>query len=156
MKKQAKKNFYANINDNLDELKGTNSKLYWKTINMLIKNERQSNDIPPLRDPNNNFSLSYEATGKSEILNKYFCSISNLHGINKDLPDFESRCLNFLSEIVVGEHEVLDIISTLDSNKAVGPDIISNRMLLAVKHEVSKPLCMLFNKSLQEKVFLIS
>jgi recombination DNA repair RAD52 pathway protein len=38
LKKQAKKKFYANINENLDELKLANGKLYWKTMNMLIKN----------------------------------------------------------------------------------------------------------------------
>jgi hypothetical protein len=36
LKKQAKKKFYANINENLDELKSANGKLYWKTMNMLI------------------------------------------------------------------------------------------------------------------------
>jgi hypothetical protein len=40
------------------------------------------------------------------------------------------------------------MISTLDANKAVGPDIISNKILIAVKVQISKPLCMLFNKSL--------
>jgi hypothetical protein len=32
------------------------------------------------------------------------------------------------------EQDVIDIISTLNVNKAVGHDIISNRMLLAVKN----------------------
>ncbi len=120
---------------------------------MLIKNERPTHDIPPLRDPNNDYNLSYEAIEKSEILNKYFCSISNLENDGKDLPEFNNRCQNFLSQIVVCEQEVCDMISNLNANKAVGPDIISNRMLLAVKDQVSKPLCLLFNKSLQENIF---
>jgi hypothetical protein len=45
------------------------------------------------------------------------------------------------------------MISTLDANKAVGPDIISNNMLIAVKVQISKPLCMLFNKSLHQNIF---
>jgi hypothetical protein len=45
----------------------------------------------------------------------------------------------------VSEQDILDMISTLDANKAVGPDIISNKMLSAVKVQSSKPLCMLFN-----------
>jgi hypothetical protein len=44
LKKQAKKKFYANINENLDELKSANGKLYWKTMNMLIKNENSFNE----------------------------------------------------------------------------------------------------------------
>jgi hypothetical protein len=46
----------------------------------------------------------------------------------------------------VSEQDILDMISTLDANKAVGPDIISNKMLIAVKVQITKPLCMLFNK----------
>ncbi|CAC5374903.1 unnamed protein product [Mytilus coruscus] len=114
LKKQAKKHFYATINENLDELKVANSKQYWKTINMLIKSDRPTHDIPPLRDPDQNFNLAYEGTEKSEILNKYFCSISNLDDANKDLPEFDDRCHDFLSQIIVSEQDVLDIVSTLD------------------------------------------
>jgi hypothetical protein len=35
----------------------------------------------------------------------------------------------------------------------VGPHIISNKMLIAVKVLISKPLCMLFNKSLHQNMF---
>jgi hypothetical protein len=48
-------NSYANINENLDELKSANGKLYWKTMNMLIKNENSSNETPPLSDSQNYF-----------------------------------------------------------------------------------------------------
>ena len=153
LKKQAKKAFYCSINDTLDDLKVINSKQYWKTINMLMKSEKLSHEIPPLKNPQQNYNLAYDSFEKSEILNKYFCSIADLNSTSRELPEFENRCRNFLSEIIVSEQEVLDIISTLDKNKAVGPDIISNRMLLAVRNEVSKPLCLLFNKSLREKVF---
>jgi hypothetical protein len=122
--------------DNLDELKSANGKLYWRTMNMLIKNE----------SPQNDFKLSYESIEKAEILNKYFCSISNLNDENKVLPDFDCRCLDVLSDIEVCEQDVIDIISTLNVEKAVGHDIISNRMLLAVKNEIAKPLSMLFNR----------
>jgi hypothetical protein len=37
----------------------------------------------------------------------------------------------------------------LNVDKAVGHDIISNRMLLAVKNEIAKPLSLLFNRSIQ-------
>ena len=45
------------------------------------------------------------------------------------------------------------MISILDANKAVGPDIISNKMFIAVKVQISKPLCMLFNKSFHQNIF---
>ena len=68
----------------------------------------------PLSDPQNDFKLSYESIEKAEILNKYFCSISNLKDENKVLLDFDSRCLNVLSDIEVCEQDVIDIISTLN------------------------------------------
>ena len=43
-----------------------------------------------------------------------------------------------LSDIEVCEQDVIDIISTLNVDKAVGHDIINNRMWLAVKKWNSK------------------
>ncbi|CAC5417236.1 unnamed protein product [Mytilus coruscus] len=71
LKKQAKKHFYASLNENLDEIKQANPKQYWKIVNMQIKNDRPVHDVPPLKDPNQNYNLAYESTKKSEILNKY-------------------------------------------------------------------------------------
>ena len=106
------------------------------------KKERPSNKVPPLKDPDNGFNIYYEALEKSEILNKYFCSISKVNDAHVHLPSFESRCAYILSQILVTEQDVLDLISILDPNKAVGPDAISNRMLIEVKNEVYSPLCL--------------
>jgi hypothetical protein len=91
---------------------------------------------------------------KADVLNRNVCSISDLNDSNKDLPPFEVRCTNVLSHIVVSEQDILDMISTLDANKAVGPDIISNNMMIAAYVQISKPLCLLFNKSLHHNIFL--
>ena len=154
-KKQAKEKFYANVNDNLSDLKTVNSKLYYKTINMLLKSERPTNDVPPLRNPNDivTSNLSYEGVEKCEILNKYSCSITDLEDDGINLPYFDDRGCNTLTTIVVSEQDVIDVLNILDPNKAVGPDIISNKMLIAVKNEVAKPLSLLFNKSFQCKIF---
>ena len=61
--------------------------------------------------------------------------------------------MNVLSDIEVCEQYVIDIISTLNVDKAVGHDIKSNRMLLAVKNEITKPLSILINRSLKEMFF---
>ena len=36
--------------------------MYWKTIHMLLKNDRSTNELPPLHDPFNSFNLAYDAT----------------------------------------------------------------------------------------------
>ena len=138
-KETGEKKFYANDNDNLSDIKAVNSKLYYKSNNMLLKSERPTNNIVT-------GNLSYGGVEKCEIY-KYCCSITDLE------DDFDDRCRNNLTTIVVSKQDVIDVINTLDPNKAVGPDIISNTMLIAVKNEVAKPLCLLFNKSFQCKIF---
>jgi hypothetical protein len=49
----------------------------------------------------------------------------------------------------VREEESIDIISILDSNKATGPDEIRNTMIISIKNDIAKPLCLLFNKSVR-------
>ena len=70
-KKQAKKKFYANDNDNLSDIKAVNSKLYYKSNNMLLKSERPTNDVPSLRNPNDivTSNLSSEASRNVRYIN---------------------------------------------------------------------------------------
>lgn len=48
---------------------------------------------------------------------------------------------------------MLDIISILPVNKAIGPDLISHKMLKATLFTVVKPLTLLFNRSLADNTF---
>jgi hypothetical protein len=62
---------------------------------------------------------------KCNLLNDYFCSITDLKDDDIPLPDFDDRGPNTLTDITVVEQDIIDIISILDLNKAVGPDHIS-------------------------------
>jgi len=81
------------------------------------------------------------------------CSIADLQDENIPLPDFDDRCPNTLTEITVVEQDIIEIISLLDPNKAVGPDRISNKMLSEEKYEIAGPLYFLFKKSLRDTIF---
>ena len=63
------------------------------------------------------------------MLNDYFCSITDLQDDDIPLPEFDDRGPHTLTDITVVEQDIIDIISLLDLNKAVGPDRISNKML---------------------------
>jgi hypothetical protein len=78
------------------------------------------------------------------LLNDYFCSIADLEDEDIPLPNFDDRCPNTLTEITVVEQYIIEIISLLDPNKAVGPDRICNKMLSEVKYEIAGPLYFLF------------
>ena len=78
---------------------------------------------------------------KVECLNNYFTSVTNVDDSNVQFLPFQAKTQNLLSDI---------------SNKATGPDAISNSMLIAVAKEISIPLSILFNRSFNEGLFALS
>ena len=105
---------------------------------MLLKCEKSTNDVTPLQNPTD------------EMFTRVFCSITDIDVANKRIPHFDNRWDNVISDINITDEEVRHVIKLLDPNKAVGHDIISNKMLLAVRNAISKPLALLFGSSLQE------
>jgi hypothetical protein len=78
MKKKAKENFESNL-DNILLDNSTNPKTYWKIMKMLIKSNKRSNCIPPLRNTINDEHLDemvYDDDKKCELLNKYSYRLS--------------------------------------------------------------------------------
>ena len=49
--------------------------------------------------------------------------------------------------------EVTNVIKDLDCNKAVGPDMVHNRLIVSAQPLIAEPLTILFNKSLENGVF---
>ena len=60
-----------------------------------------------------------------------------------------------LCNITNDKQDVLDIISVPSVKKAIGPNCISHKMLKSTVFTIVKPLTMLFNRSLSEKIFSI-
>ena len=67
------------------------------------------------------------------------------HGLNGKL----SR----LDHIEVSSYEIENIISPLNVNKAVVPDLISHKVLKNIKSSVARPLCKLFSNWLHDQTF---
>jgi hypothetical protein len=86
-------------------------------------------------------------------LNKYFSSISKLDEEYVSLPQFDSKTNNIIHEIHITENEIIDVIQILDPNKATGPDKISHNMLKISPDKITKPLLIIFNKSLQQSKY---
>lgn len=64
-----------------------------------------------------------------------------------------SLCNDTFCNITSEEKYVVDIISVLSVNKAIGPDCISHKMHKSTILTVAKPFSMLFNKSFMENIF---
>jgi hypothetical protein len=66
---------------------------------------------PPLRSPNQNDASAFDNSDKCNLLNEYFCSITDLQDDDIPLPDFDDRGPNPLTDITVVEQDIIDIIS---------------------------------------------
>lgn len=97
--------------------------------------------------------LLYNENDKANEFNMFFSAQSNIDETNANLPNGQVHIQNTLSEISLRETEIEDVLSILNPSKASGPDLISPRLLKEAAKILSKPLCKLFNKSLQKSVF---
>jgi hypothetical protein len=108
MKKKAKENFESSI-DNILLDNSTKPKTYWKIMKMLIKSNKGSNCIPPLRNTINDEHLDEMVYDKKcELLNKYFSLVSKLEEENIPVPPFESKTNDSITDIFVTASEIVD------------------------------------------------
>jgi hypothetical protein len=153
MKKKAKENFESNLDKILLD-NSTNPKTYWKIMNMLIKPNKGSNCIPPLRKTINDEHLDemvYNDDEKCELLNTYFSLVSNLEEHNIPVPpSLESKSYDSITDIFVTASEIVDIIQILDLSNASVPDKICHKMLKISPEKIAESLQIIFNKSLQQ------
>ena len=155
LKKHAKESFFNNLELSISDFYNNDKKVFGKVIRHLVKNKDSSSLLPPLLDPDHidQRRFGFVDSEKAEILNKYFVSISTVDDSNTNLPNFNQKCQNLLSNIECSPEEIESLIKILNVNKATGPDIISNKMLKPVSKEISLPLSILFNRSFREGRF---
>ena len=58
-----------------------------------------------------------------------------------------------IRQIIITETDVDDILKTLDTSKATGPDMFNPRFLKEASSILKYPLCKLFNLSLSTSIF---
>ena len=65
-----------------------------------------------------------------------------------------SLCNNVIDNIFITEEDIIDIITTIPTNKAIGPDNIKcQKMLKNTASTIVQPLCLLYNRSLKDCFF---
>ena len=155
LKRHAKETFYNNLELSLLSNFNTNKKDFWKIVKHFMNKNDSVSSIPPLNTTTASGSNLLHVTDKekSDCLNSYFASISTLDDSCAVLPPFEELTNSVLDKIDITEEEIRDIIVNLDPNKASGPDQISNKMIKRVAGAISKPLHIIFNRSLSENIF---
>lgn len=155
LKKHAKEMFYNNLEYTLTETASSNKRDFWKLVRHFVKENKTSDSIPPLSstDENNQTQIHVTDQEKVECLNNYFTSISTTTNEPPTLPNLMPKTNSKLESIVITEQEVIDVLESLNINKASGPDLISNKMLKCVAKSFARPLTALFNRLLRNRKF---
>ena len=93
---------------------------------------------------------------RAHCCNNYFSSVFTTEDKSslQSLLDISNSSI-ILDSIQTTSSEVFDLLSTLDVNKACGPDLICARLLKEGAAELSSSLADLFNKSLWDSVLLL-
>ena len=152
IKKHAKETYMNNYED-LILNQSCGSKTFWQLMGRLAGKQSKTSIILPLETPSD--SYAFTDLEKANFLNNYFCSISTIDDSNINLPEFNIRTESSLLNVNIETSEVIDVLSNLQLNKAVGPDGISHRMLKHTCQSIATTLCKLFNLSLQKNSFPI-
>ena len=143
-------NYYTSLGEELSSSDMHNSK-WWKIVRQ-VTSDKVCTSKPPLIE--NGVSLT-DPCVKAAIFNQYFTSqCTQPPGAeNHPLPPFEYETQVRLSDMSFSIPEVKKFLKSLNVNKAAGPDGISIFLLKNTADVLAKPLCKLFNYSLEAGVF---
>ena len=150
--RKAKSKYHDKLCESIKKQKFA-TKDWWKLVKQVSNISKKTQGIGTLI--NDNGTAVTEDIDKANLLNSFFASqsIINDAGIQLPFSDDGIRPHNILDTIIITPQNVLDILETLDTSKAVGPDMLSPRLLKEAAVELSVPLSKLFNLSLSRKTF---
>ena len=148
---KSKTEFETNTYRKLIESGAKNSKLWWRLTKNILKADNKSDSIPTLETDEKCIDNDED---KAEAFNEFFLRMSTLDNSDGDLPE-ERNIINHnsLDTIDITEEDVLDQLKNLDTNKALGPDGISPRLLKIAAKPISKILQYIFNLSIKTSKF---
>ena len=153
LKRRAKEQFYANLDGFMSTISPHNSS-YWNILKYLMKGTGSTTPIPPLKiDANSADDIAFTDLEKADLLNQYFSSVAQIDDTGSTLPPLDNIHHQSLSHVVITEKEIVDLIMSLPTNKASGPDGINHRLLKSICNSIAQPLCILFNISLRDCKF---
>ena len=135
--RQAKKRYFHKLCSS-----SINPKKFWKLYKSMTRNDSA---IPTLQQNNQAASSSID---KANLLNNFFSSCFNHQQpplTKSDLDKFPVDPDQCPDDLLCHEDDVVQLLSSLDINKASGPDNISARMLKATAHSIAPSVTKLFN-----------
>ena len=142
-----RKSYWHHIENNIlgdknEENFGETQKKIWKHVKSV---KRDRTGTAPLKE---NGLLVSDSKSKARILNHQYQSVFSKED-SADIPEPNEPESPTMPEIVVTEEGVFKQLSTLQENKASGPDKIPSRILKAAAKPLSRCLTLLYNSSLK-------
>ena len=131
----AKEKYFMKIGRTLSNPQ-TGKKLYWSLINKIL-NKAKIPIIPPLIE-NDIFVLEF--TAKVEIFTDYFIQQCTTIDTGSELPPISVPNTSLLTGFSISDEKILNIIRSLNPNKAHGWDDISVRMIKICDDALPLPL----------------
>ena len=119
MIEEAKRNYFRKAGNTLAD-PGTNSKTYWNLINTVL-NKAKIPLIPPLLE---NGLFVTDFTEKAQIFNDYFILQCTTIDTGSEFPQGTPATTTLLTDFVISEEKIINIIRSLNPNKAHGWDEI--------------------------------
>ena len=141
----AKDKYFTKIGRTLSNPE-TGKKLYWSMINKIL-NKAKIPIIPPLIEKDI-FVLDFAA--KAEIFNDYFIQQCTTIDTGSELPSTSIPNTSLLNGFFISDEKILNIIRSLDSNKAHGWDDISVRMIKMCDDILLLPLRLIFESCMSQ------
>ena len=127
---------------------GTYSKTYWTLINTVL-NKAKIPIIPPLLE---NGLFVTDFTEKAQIFNDYFILQCTTIDTGSEIPQDAAVPTSLISEFLVSDDKILNIMRSLYPNKAHGWDEISVRIIKLSDAALVTPLKIIFTNCLNRGV----
>ncbi len=143
------KNLRREFEKKLAKESKSNPKAVWKYIHSKSRVKEEISDL--YTDPSNlNSPTTSNCKQKANLLADFYSSVFTVEP-DGDVPTIPNKqCDVDMPPLTITEDMVEKKLAELNPNKSPGPDSIHPRFLKELAKELSKPLAMLFNKSLND------
>jgi hypothetical protein len=149
--REAEEQYKHKLANKLENPVQVSSKQWWHITKQFL-GKYSHDSIPPISDPLTDNTL-FTSTEKADAFNTAFSSFSNIDTSNATVPNHvHKKTDSSLTEIIVEVQEVEDILLSLDTSKASGPDSISAKMLKVSAKAIAPSLTRLISMSLRSKI----
>ena len=145
---EAKRNYFFKAGKTLAN-PGTSSKTYWTLINTVL-NKAKIPMIPPLLE---NGLFVTDFTEKAQIFNDFFILQCTTIDTGSEIPQDIPLTTTLISDFAISDEKILNILRSLNPNKAHGWDEISVRMIKLSDDALVLPLKIIFTNCLRRGLF---